>query len=155
MEIVIGIGEYAVVNNTADKIKTFALASCIAVTAYNPSRRIAGMLHVALPFPIGKDSINRPGYYAATGIPLFINKLYSEFGCLKEELEINIYGGADSINKNDIFNIGKRNIEAVTYALSILGLKIHQADVGGIQSRTIEIDVENGNVKVSRQPIRI
>lgn len=155
METVIGIGEYAVSNNGTAKIKTFALASCVAVTAYSPSRRIAGMVHVALPFPIGTDSINRPGYYATTGVPLLINKLCSKFGCLIGELNINIYGGADSINENDIFNIGKRNIEAVTYTLFSLKQKVHQADVGGTQSRTIEINVGNGYVKISRQPIRI
>ena len=113
------------------------------------------MVHIALPSPTGMDSISRPGYYATTGVPLLINKLCNKFGCHKGELMIHIYGGADSIYKNDIFNIGKRNIEAVNYVLSSLNLKIYHADVGGTLSRTIEIAVEDGDIKITRQPIRI
>jgi chemotaxis protein CheD len=155
MNIVIGIGEYAVSKAKEDKLKTFALASCIAVIAYSPIRKVGGMVHIALPSPTGKDIMHRPAYFASTGVPLMINKLYDDFGCHKEELQIYIYGGADSINKNDIFRIGRRNIQAVTDAISELNLKIHKSDVGGYQSRTIEIDIAKGNVIVSVQPITI
>lgn len=157
MEFVIGIGEYALSKDETDTIKTYALATCIAVIAYSPVKKIGGMVHIALPAPAGKDTIHgkRPGYYASTGIPLLINKLCTEMGCNKGELQIKIYGGADSINENDVFNIGKRNIEAVNNILCESGLGIHTSDVGGTNSRTIELEIATGNVMISLQAIRI
>jgi len=156
MEIVIGIGEYTISNNVQGSIKTYALASCVALTAYNPSRKVGGMIHIALPYITDvKLSKARPGYFATTGVPLLINKLCNEFGCVKGELIINMYGGAESINKRDVFNIGKRNIVAVKDVLTSLNLKINHAEVGGIVSRTIQLDISSGRVEIFTQPIRI
>ena len=47
MDKIVGIGEYAISNRREDIIKTFALASCVAVTAYSPSKGVAGMVHIA------------------------------------------------------------------------------------------------------------
>ena len=156
MDIIIGIGEYAVLSNQDDGIKTYALATCVAVTAYSPLKRVGGMIHIALPYITDIElSKSRPGYFATTGIPLLINLLCNKFGCLKEELRIDIYGGADSINRKDVFNIGKRNINAVENVLSSLNLKIHRAEVGGLISRTIRLDILTGCVQISTQPINI
>lgn len=155
MNIAIGIGEYAVSKDENDKIKTYALASCVAVTAYSSLRKVGGMVHIALPSPIGFVNTHKPGYFASTGITHMINKLCEDFGCTLGELEIGIYGGADSINKEDIFRIGKKNIEAVTNLVNTLQLKIKQIDVGGVYSRTIEMDIATGITKIIYQPITI
>lgn len=156
MELVVGMGEYIVSDKGDDIIKTFALASCVAVTAYSPVKKTAGMIHVVLPSPLSmEDQLERPGYFAETGIPLLMDKMCKEYGCLKGELLIHIYGGADSIRDNDVFNIGKRNILAVISTLSGMGLSVHEADLSGSESRTLTMEVETGTVKVNRQPIKI
>jgi chemotaxis protein CheD len=156
MGMVIGIGEYAALGNKGDRIKTYALASCVALIAYSPLKKAGGMIHIALPYITDKElSKSRPGYFATTGVPLLINLLCCKFGCTKEELKIGIYGGADSINQQDVFNIGKRNIEAVKDVLSSLGLKIYKTEVGGNISRTIELDISTGCIEISTQPICI
>lgn len=155
MNKVVGIGECIVSRNENDIIKTFSLASCVAVIAYNPSKKIAGMIHIALPSPTYNINKAKQGYYATTGVPLLINKLCKEYGCTKSELEIYIYGGANSINKNDLFNIGKRNIEAVVNILDHMNLNVHKAEVGGIISRTLELNVSTGGIKIFTQPINI
>jgi chemotaxis protein CheD len=156
MEIVIGIGEYAVSETTTDAIKTYALASCVAVTAYCPSKKAAGMIHIALPAaPAGAEQDYKPAYYADMGVPLLIQAMSCHFGCRKEEMILRMYGGADSIRKNDRFNIGRRNIEAVTSVLSGMDLRVHSADVGGTISRTITLDVATGAVKTVTQDIVI
>ncbi len=156
MKNIVGIGEYAISDNKVNLLKTFALASCVAVTAYSPIRKKGAMIHVALPEPdTEKDRMARPGYYATTGIPLMIEKLCYEHGCTKGELEIKIFGGAESIRENDIFNIGKRNIKAVVETLHNLHLRILSAQVGGRVSRTIELDTNTGEVYISTQPINI
>jgi chemotaxis protein CheD len=156
MDLVVGMGEYIVSDKEDDIIKTFALASCVAVTAYSPVKKVAGMIHVVLPSPMNiKDQVERPGYFAETGIPIFMNKMCREHGCFKGELQIHIYGGADSIRDNDTFNIGRRNIKAVIATLSGMGLNAHKADLSGNDSRTLTMEVKTGTVKVSRQPIKI
>jgi chemotaxis protein CheD len=154
MELVAGMGDCIVSDKEDDIIRTFALASCVGVTAYSPVKKVAGMVHVVLPSPLDtKDQVERPGYFAETGIPLLINKMCREYGCLKGELEIRIFGGADSIRDNDIFNIGKRNIEAVVSSLSGMGLSVHKVDLGGSESRTLKMEVKSGIVNVNRRPI--
>lgn len=156
MELIVGLGEYIVSNKEDDIIKTFALASCVAVTAYSPAKKVAGMIHVVLPSPLNiKDQAERPGYFAETGIPLLVNKMCKEYGCLKGELQIHIYGGADSTRNNDFFNVGRRNISTVISILADTGLSVHMADVSGEESRTLTMEVKTGTVKVSRQPIKI
>lgn len=150
------MGEYIVSDKEDDIIRTFALASCVAVTAYSPVKKVAGMIHVVLPSPLDiKDQVERPDYFAETGVPLLINKMCREYGCLKGELQIHIYGGADSIRDNDIFNVGRRNIAAVISALAEMGFGVQKADVGGSESRTLTMEVVTGTVKVNRQPIKI
>ena len=78
-----------------------------------------------------------------------------DFGCPKDELEINFFGGAKSIRTNDVFTIGEKNINAVRNALNCLNLKYRAAEIGGIYSRTLEMDVATGKIKVALQPITI
>ena len=114
------------------------------------------MIHVALPKPSSKEErLSRPYYYATSGIPLMIEKLCSNCGCYKSELQIQIFGGAESINDKDIFQIGRKNIEAVIETLNNMNLKISKADIGGRVSRTIELDSNTGAVNITCQPIAI
>lgn len=156
MELVVGMGEYKISDREKDVIRTFALASCVAVTAYSPLKKVAGMIHLVLPAPLDKsDRLERPGYFAETGIPLLMNKMCKDYGCRKGELTIHVYGGADSVRENDVFNVGRRNIEATISTLSRMGLNVHMADLSGNESRTLAMEVETGVVKVNRQPIKI
>lgn len=153
MDLIVGMGEYIVTNNKDDILKTFALASCVAVTIYSPEKKAAGMIHVVLPYPMNeRDKKERPGYYAQTEIPLLINTICRKYGCTRKELHVQIYGGADSMFEVDIYNVGKRNIDAVKYALSGMGLTIRKADLWGNKSRTIYMEVKTGLVEVYCQP---
>lgn len=154
MELVAGLGEYIISDNENDIIRTYALASCVGVTAYSPVKKMAGMIHVVLPSPFdNEDRKERPSYFAETGIPLLINTMCIKYGCRKEELDIQMYGGADSRFHNDVYNVGRRNIDAVKYTLYEMGLKIHKADLCGNESRTLTMEVKTGLVRVYRQPI--
>lgn len=156
MNQIVGIGEFKVSSNTEDILKTYALASCVAITLYSPLKKIAGMIHVALPYPLDEEENEaRPGYYATSGVPILFNVMRSQFGCLEGELQIHLYGGAESIRKNDCFKIGQRNLEAVDKLFSNRKLTAHHSEVGGTISRTLEMDVATGSVKVFSQPIII
>lgn len=155
MDIIIGIGEYGISNNSNDVLKTFALASCVAVTFYCKTNKVSGMIHIALPSSSGSKYIDKPSYYASIGIPLIVNELTIKYGCLKSNISAQLFGGANSINKNDYFNIGEKNINMARYILNELGITVKNINVGGLVSRSIQMDVQTGNIKVSTQPIKI
>lgn len=155
MERIVGIGEYAVSNIETDIIKTFALASCVAVSVYCPSKMAAGMIHLALPSPTTKDDgISRPYYFVTTGLPLLLNKMHQIYGCSKDELTVKVFGGANSLNSEDHFQIGKRNVKAVKRILKGLNINIDIIEVGGYLSRTLEMKVGTGELIITKQPIK-
>lgn len=156
MDLVIGIGEYVVSNKKEDVIKTYALASCVAVTMYCPSKKASGMIHIALPESQGgKNNPLKQGYYATIGVPFLYQTMIHTFGSKKEELYIRLYGGANSIRDDDIFLIGQKNIEAIKLILTNIGLNYYLQEVGGSVSRSIEMEVTTGDIKFDTQPIRI
>jgi chemotaxis protein CheD len=157
VEVVIGIGEYKVIKNENDSIKTFALGSCVALTAYCPNKKVLGMVHIALPdSTIDKVHATKcPGYFADTAIPMIIGEMCSIYGCRENDLIINIFGGANSINKNDIFQIGRRNIEAVKDIIESRRMSCNFKDTGGTFSRTVEIYVATGEAKLEIFPLKI
>lgn len=157
MDIIVGIGEYAVSASTEDIIKTFALGSCVALTVYCPSKKVLGMVHIALPDSgIDKEAGNkRPGHFADTAVPLLLDIFSKKYNCQKEGLVLNLYGGSMSIQKNDIFNIGRRNIDSILHILRTENISLKEKDTGGFVSRTIEAEVETGRVTVTSYPIQI
>ena len=70
--LVVGIGEYCVSNDPDDIIKTFALGSCVAVIMYDKIKKIAGLIHIALPYSEISDEKREklPGYFADSGFTL-------------------------------------------------------------------------------------
>jgi chemotaxis protein CheD len=154
MNKIIGIGEYVISNEQEDFIKTFALASCIAVTVYNPFIHLAGMIHIALPDTIDQEDVQRrPSYYATSGIPILIHNICREFRSRREDLQIRLFGGATSLRADDCFKIGQKNIRAVRETLSDLNLKIVEAHLGGVISRSITMSVLTGEVEITTLPL--
>jgi len=152
MEIIVGLGEIGISDNENAKIKTYALGTCIAMTVYHPQQKVAGMIHIVLPKPFNsRDAAERPGYFAETGIPLLFDKIYKKYGCLKQQFMIQLFGGADPKNANDVFRVGEKNIEAVKKTLDKMGLSVWRADLGGYESRTVVMDVKTGEVKVLKR----
>jgi chemotaxis protein CheD len=156
MDLIVGMGEYIVTDKEEDVLKTFALASCVAVTAYSPAKRAAGMIHVVLPNPLNeRDRAERPCFFAQTGVPLMIDAVCRRSGCGRDELLIHMYGGADSAVNRDIYNVASENIIAVKKALFQMGLSICKSDLRGNESRTIFMYVKNGSIEVHRQLMHV
>ncbi|MDP4087311.1 MAG: chemotaxis protein CheD [Bacillota bacterium] len=156
MERIVGIGEMAISNNIEDTIKTFALASCVGVVAYSPQKKVGGMLHFALPHPLVKQEPEvRSCYYASIGIPYFIHSIYKEYGCLKNELIISLYGGASSIRNEDIFHVGEKNLETARSILNNMNIKFDDIETGRKVSRTIQLNISTGKVDIAYQKITI
>ncbi len=157
MDRIIGIGEYIITDDTDAVVKTFALSSCVALTLYDPNKKVLGMVHIALPnSEIKKNGIiANPAYYADTAIPLLIHKACLGYGCTKDRLELRLYGGAQSIRKDDVFNIGIHNVDMVKLMLKQMNLMLCYSDIGGNRARNVVADVATGTVRVVYQPLCI
>lgn len=156
MALVVGVGDCKVSVEPEETIVTYALASCVAVTAYSPSKKAAGMVHIMLPNPSEKqrDSLG-PHYYAYTGIPLMINSMCSVYDCPRNELTIRLFGGASSIREEDVFKLGEKNKQMAEMILTDMKLSYDASETGGVLSRTLEMDVATGIIIVRYHPITI
>jgi chemotaxis protein CheD len=147
-----GIGGFGASNTPGDIIKTLALGSCVAVVLLHPVTRTVGMVHVALPDShISPEKAQRsPGYFADTGIPALFRYMQS-LGCdlTVRNYIVKLAGGARVMDPNGTFNIGQRNIQAITGLLQRYGLQAASQEVGGNISRTVTAHVDTGKVILS------
>jgi chemotaxis protein CheD len=148
--IVIGIGELKVANTPGSVLRTFALGSCIGVALVAPRLQAGGLLHFALPdSSINQElALERPGYFADTGIPVLIKKMF-DYGCQYTDLIVKIAGGANIMDPEETFRIGSRNTLAVKKHLWRYKLGAVAEDVGDHISRTMSVVVDTGRVIIT------
>jgi chemotaxis protein CheD len=146
-ELVIGVGDGGVSRDADAMLITYALGSCIALMLHDPVAQIAGMVHYMLPeSPESEERGNaRPCKFADTAIPFLLQAALAQ-GADKRRLIVFAAGGAQVMNDNSIFNIGKRNCLALRKALWKFGLVVHAEDIGGTAVRTVRMEVGTGRV---------
>ena len=151
-QIILGVGDYGASNRSGEDVKTFALGSCVSVVLLDPKTRTVGMVHVALPeSTINKaKSLEKPGYFVDTGIPALLAAM-AKFGCNPKGkgLVVKLCGGANVMDTNDTFQIGKRNALAIKKILWKYGMGAVAEDLGGNFSRTVSVSVDTGEIILS------
>lgn len=149
---ILGVGDLGATNQPGASIKTFALGSCVAVILLDPRRKAIGMVHVALPRSDTNPARARekPGYFADTGLDALFEQM-ARLGCdpKGQGMVVKLVGGARVLDMDATFDIGHKNALAVKKHLWKLGLGPVAEDIGGTRSRTVEIEVDTGCVKVS------
>jgi len=156
--IVIGIGEYAITKDIDETIVTHALGSCVAIMFRCPTTKLTAMAHVVLPeqaIHVSKDRTEtyRPAYFADEVLPKMFNAFISYPGCKLEEVDITIVGGAEAMNIDDIFQVGKRNLDKIKQILQMYKARFRSHETGGRFSRTVEIIVKTGEIRIKKQPM--
>jgi len=150
--LVVEVADLKVTDDPSRVIVTYALGSCIAVCVYDPTHRVAGMIHYML--PLAKASPDKaaakPAMFADTGIPLLFDQIFA-FGCDKADLIVKVVGGGNLHDENGTFQIGKRNHTLVRKLLWKNGIMTAAEDVGGQKSRTVRLFVADGRVVISSQ----
>ncbi|UCD66801.1 MAG: chemotaxis protein CheD [Deltaproteobacteria bacterium] len=147
--IYIGVGEIVVSKNPNNVLVT-SLGSCVAVIMLAPGICGAGMAHVALP----SSSVNveqsraKPGYYADTGIPRLLAAMDKLHGGKRGRLLVKLVGGANIMDPNSTFDIGKRNALAIKKILWENRLGVLVEDIGEDISRNVRVRVDTGQVIV-------
>jgi chemotaxis protein CheD len=147
--LTVDIGDIKVSNDPGVTLVTYALGSCIAVCVYEPTRKVAGMIHYMLPMSAVSPEKAKvtPGMFADTGVPLLFEKMYA-LGCKKPELVVKVVGGAQIYDDNQTFEIGQRNYAILRKMFWKVGVLIAAEDVGSNKSRTARLAVGTGLLTV-------
>ena len=149
MAVVVDIADLAVSNDPAESLITYSLGSCIGVVVHDPAAHVGGMLHYMLPDSQLSPEKARlsPAMFCDTGVPKLFRAAY-ELGAAKQRLVVKVAGGAQLLDDNGTFNIGKRNYLALRKIFWKNGVLIAAENVGGSLSRTVRLDVATGAVTV-------
>ena len=147
--LVVGVADMAVSNDASADIVTYSLGSCLGITIYDPLKKIGGLLHIMLP-DSSIDSVKAttmPYMFVDTGVPRLFHAAY-HLGADRARLVVKVAGGSQLLDAQGIFNIGIRNIDTFKKLLAQQGLNIHANDTGGVSSRTLRLDLANGNTTI-------
>ena len=148
-DIHVGIGEYKVARNPG-RLVTLGLGSCVGIGVWDPLTQVGGLLHIMLPSSKEFNNLKKHEKYADLGIPMLIKELL-EHGASRSRLTAKLAGGAQmfsGLDKNQLFNIGARNIEAARRFLKESNVIIAGEDVGGSRGRTMYLDLKTGQVLI-------
>ena len=143
--VVVGVSDCRISQDEEASLITYALGSCIAVAIHDPVARVGGLLHLMLPDSSidSAKAAEKPYMFANTGVPMLFHQAYAA-GAVKSRLVVRVAGGAQVINDNGVFNIGKRNHLAVRKLLWRAGVLVASESVGGTESRTVRLEVGSG-----------
>jgi len=147
----VGVADLKLSDDPASALITYALGSCIGLIAYDPQRQLGGLLHLQLPDSKGYEAQAQanPFKFADTGIAALLDSLYAA-GAAKNRLVIGMFGGANMLQDEHVFQIGIRNTRATKKILWQQTLFIKHEDVGGTSNRTISIDIGTGQIRMKK-----
>jgi len=149
MRKIVGVADMAISNTPDETVITYSLGSCIAVVIYDPVARVGGMLHFMLPeSSLSPDKArDNPSMFADTGIAALFKWSY-QYGAKKDNIVVKAVGGAQILDENGIFNIGKRNYLAMRKIFWRNNVMIAAEHVGGSVNRTVRLEMKTGQVFV-------
>lgn len=151
----VGIGEYIITEAQDETIVTHALGSCVALIIYCKNTKHTAMAHIVLPEPSNKLNLDsyktKPSFFATDIVPKLLQHFTERLKCKRNELVVHVIGGADSIQENDVFLVGKKNVAMIMRLLKDYGIRIDYIDTGGNLSRTVSIKSANGLVNIKKQ----
>jgi len=147
--MVVGISDCKVTRDAEAVLVTYALGSCIAVAMYDPVTKASGLLHYMLPESAidAKKAEQNPYMFADTGIPRLMEAMKAAGGEIKR-MVVRLTGGAQVLDDEGVFQIGKRNYLAARRILWKAGMLIAAEAVGGEVSRTTRLEAGSGRLWV-------
>jgi chemotaxis protein CheD len=156
LNIVVGVSDMKVSKDPESVLVTYSLGSCIGVAIWDRVARVGGMLHYMLPessLDTEKARAN-PFMFADTGIPALFKAAYA-MGAKKQQMKVIVVGGAQVLDQQGFFNIGKRNHMAIRKIFWKNNVMVDYENVGGNCNRTLKLTVLDGKtwLKVSGQGV--
>ena len=151
MKQLVGVADMKISSVPEDEIVTYALGSCLGITVYDPVAKIGAMAHVMLPSssidPV--KAASNPCMFVDSGVKKLFHDI-CEAGARKSRLIVSAAGGAcaNGLDKDDYFQIGKRNVTMLRDILWKNGIGLKYADFGGNLARTMSLDIDSGKVLI-------
>ncbi len=142
----VNCSEMKISSNPVETLVAFSIGSGIGMTIHDPVGGVGGVLNFMLPDSTkanGTSPAKAPFMFADTGISALLRALFDQ-GAKTENLKVVIAGGAHIMDQTGIFNIGKKNLDALKSNLGDHGIRIHHEAVGGSKSRTISLEIGSG-----------
>jgi chemotaxis protein CheD len=129
------------------------LGSCVAVTLFSPSIRLAAICHAMLPHPhlahMGAVAKADRFRYLTFAIPAMVEP-FRQAGLFCDEIEVKMFGGANVIELGNEESpgegIGADNVRMAEKLLDHFGLKIVASNTGGERGRKLFFDTVTGEV---------
>ncbi len=137
-ELTIGIAEQKIAKSP-DKLITLGLGSCVGLVLYDEINKVAGMVHIMLPTAPKGTNITNKHKFADTAIIELIRQMLLS-GARRNKMSAKLAGGAHMFNlsyKNDVINVGQRNVEMCRKMLHESAIAIASEDTGGTFGRSI------------------
>jgi chemotaxis protein CheD len=145
---VIGVADMKVGRN-GEILVTHALGSCLGLMVYDPVARAGGLLHAMLPISRinPEKAAANPAMFVDTGVPALFEAIYA-LGGHKARIVVKAAGCASPMEVGEMFKIGERNYAMLRKLLWKNNVLITADDIGGTMSRTVQLDLETGIVKI-------
>ena len=137
-------GKYFV-SGTAQKTLRAYLGSCLGIVIVDTVAQVGGLLHILLPEPLNKASVDEPEKYASTAIPLFLEALTGK-GATFENMKAWIAGGSlvGHVSLMDLkLDIGGKSTEIAELYLALEKIKIEKFETGGYIFSQLSLDLSN------------
>ena len=144
-QIVVAMADCRIGDAPGQVLATYALGSCIGLAIHDAKAGVGGLLHFMLPdSAIDRErSRGNPWMFADTGIPKMLESLCAR-GASKRRLTVRAAGGASMMDRENVFDIGRRNYLAMRKILWKAGVMVHGEAVGGVRSRTVRLEIGSG-----------
>jgi len=144
-QIVVGMADCRIGDAPGQVLATYALGSCIGLAVHDATAGVGGLLHFMLPDSAIDPNRSRdnPWMFADTGIPMMLQRVFAR-GASKRHLTVRAAGGASMMDRENVFDIGRRNYLAMRKILWKAGVMVHGEAVGGVRSRTVRLEIGTG-----------
>ena len=143
--LIVGMADMNIAKDTGVLI-TLGLGSCVGIALYDPTAKVAGLIHAML--PDSKEIKNNSNI--AKFVDLATIKLTKDMiacGAQQSRIVAKIAGGAQMFafgSTQQNMRIGDRNVEAAEHMLRRLGIRVLAKDVGKNFGRTVELHAQDG-----------
>jgi chemotaxis protein CheD len=143
----VGMADLMVSQDQSLTLCTPPLGACLGIAIYDPVAKVGGILHSMLPdSSIGpKRAATRPCMFLDTGLALLL-KHAASMKAKPENLLVYVAGGSEIMDDTGFLNLGKRNYAVLPGLLARHGARIHAEDVGGLNNRTMQLNLATGEV---------
>jgi chemotaxis protein CheD len=129
------------------------LGSCVSVTMFNPGSKIGAICHGTLPRCRARNECHSTCIEAFKFMDCALHYMlgrFRQYGIANNEIEIKIFGGADTLKSKSSNTIGSQNIQITLDIMGKNKLRVIAADVGDSFGRKLVFFSHTGEVYLKR-----